>query len=198
MFDSMKRLQAIQQHVDSKPDFFYNGPLPLQDKDFLLIGKFVQTYSHADLCARRITNMIQKAIQPSCPINIVALSDYDMLKHLEAMTKKLVDSDIKDGILKAHAALELHRVHRHNFSHWVVRRVKNEDVFIMFSMNNKEATRRDGQSISPNHVKYGLAPISDLIIELEKLVGHTDYLAKCAYLLESDSKGLSTMVLREI
>lgn len=96
----------------------------------------------------------------------------------------LGDGELKEGLLTASATVEMHRIHRHNFAHWIARRVKGVDAIVMFSMNAREAQRRDGVPLDTHEAKYGILPLDGFAAEVEKLKAHANYLARTAAELE--------------
>jgi hypothetical protein len=102
------------------------------------------------------------------------------------------DGDLKEGLLKAAATVEMHRIHRHNFAHWIARRVTGENALVMFTMNAREAERRDGVAQEPKEAKYGILPLDGFDEEVRKLQDHTNYLARQAAHLEQHVTELKT------
>ncbi|MDM9645557.1 hypothetical protein [Rhizobium sp. S163] len=94
------------------------------------------------------------------------------------------DPNIPDGVARALDTLEMHRVHRHNFAHWVVRKFKESEFLLFLTMNSAEAKKRDGVPLDNGHSKFAVVSLSLLSHELGKLQGHADYLAQIAVRVE--------------
>src|SRR5206468_3641392 len=119
------------------------------------------------------------------------LQDAQVFPMLEQIARNyLSEGDLKQGLLKASATVEMHRIHRHNFAHWIARRVKGTDALVIFTMNAKEAERRDGIPPEPGEAKYGIVPLAGFEEEVRKLQGHTEYLAQIAAAIERNIDGL--------
>ncbi len=140
----------------------------------------IQVYCYADFNGRRIVDVLRHAATGQ-PRNASRLQDAQVFPMLDRLVQtNLGEGELKLGLLKASASVEMHRVHRHNFSHWVIRRVKGANAFAMFSMNSKEAERRDGVALDPEEAKFGVLALDGFDKEVEKLKEHTDYLATIA------------------
>jgi hypothetical protein len=160
----------------------------LREEDFTFVGKLIQTYCYADLNARRIIDGISGAAGKVQNGSI--LNDTDVLLHLRKVAETLPPSNVREGILRAVELVEMHREQRHNFAHWAVRRIKDHDVFVIFTKNAHEAKKRDGVELPQGEFKFGLAPVRLLKEELEKLVGHSKYLAESAIYVEKNISSL--------
>jgi len=183
-------LTAIKAAFDGDPQAFINQTDNLNSDDVLMIGTVVQIYCYADFNGRRIVDVLRHAALGE-PRSASRLQDAQVFPALEKLVRDhLWDGDLKDGLLKAGVTIELHRVHRHNFAHWMARRVKGANAIVMFSMNSKEAERRDGSVLDPYEAKYGILPLEGFDAEVEKLKGHANYLARTAAELEREVDAL--------
>jgi hypothetical protein len=183
-------LVAIKAAFDGDPQAFINQTDNLNRDDVLMIGTVVQIYCYADFNGRRLVDVLRHAALGESR-SASRLQDAQVFPALEKLVRDhLGDGDLKDGLLNASAMVELHRVHRHNFAHWMARRAKGADAIVMFSMNSKEAERRDGAALDPHEAKYGILPLEGFAAEVEKLKGHANYLARTAAKLEREVDAL--------
>lgn len=179
-------LAAIKAAFEGDPQAFINQTDNLNRDDVLMIGTVVQLYCYADFNGRRIVDVLRHAALGE-PRSASRLQDAQVFTALEKLVRDhLWDGNLKDGLLRASATIEMHRVHRHNFAHWTARRVKGSRAIVFFSMNSKEAERRDGTALDPHEAKYGILPLEGFADEVEKLKGHTNYLARTAAELERE------------
>ncbi|MCW3476297.1 hypothetical protein [Limobrevibacterium gyesilva] len=178
--DHLALLDSIRQRIDANPEALLANTESLQEGDFALLGKLIQTYCFADLNARRIVDALRHAMIGPEARYASRLQDAQVFPKLKEIVAELPTWNIKEGLLKAADTVELHRIHRHNFAHWAARRVKGHNVLIIFTKNAKESERRDGQAQSLDELKYGLVPLAPLSDELKKLEGHGEYLATTA------------------
>lgn len=186
------RIQELASRTVSQSAWLDNTEL-LSNSDYALIGGLIQIYCFADLNARRVINSLRAICDGDESAFASKLNEIDTLLHLEKMAKKWTGAEnVSDGVLTAAKTLEMHRIHRHNFAHWVVKRIQDEDAFVILSMNAPEASKRDGNEIGKDEVKWGILLISDLKIEMVKLRGYSDFLAKLAVYLEDNKNELRT------
>lgn len=165
--------------------------LPLNKKDFELIGTLIQTYCIADLHARRVLNSLRALITGENTDFAGKLNDGEVLEHLKKNALAWEGPiEVKDGLRMATETIEMHRELRHNFAHWVTRRINGTEVFVMLSKNLKEAKKRDGIAQGINEFKYGIAEIIAIKTELEKLKSHAVYFSKVAEYLDENFEEL--------
>lgn len=186
--DYASEIARIKERIDSDPDpnALFKATENLREEDFTLLGKFIQAYCVADLHARRVVDALRHAALGANERFASRLQDAQVFSKLFEIAAKLPPSDIKDGLIKAAQTVELHRIHRHNFAHWAVRRVVGHNVLIMFTKNARESERRDGEVLQPDELKYGLVPIEPLIEELDKLEGHAKYFDEATFYIEKN------------
>lgn len=182
-------LERIKSRIDADKNSLLMGTVNLRSSDYELLGKLIQLYCYADLNARRLIDLLRHAAIGPEARYAGRLQDAQVFPKLYEAASLLWDSELKDGLLKACGTIEMHRVHRHNFAHWAARRIRNEDVLILFTKNAREAERRDGAPQTPDELKYALVPLAGFPEELEKLEGHANYLAYSAAHLETHFNG---------
>ncbi|RUW62772.1 hypothetical protein [Mesorhizobium sp. M7A.F.Ca.US.008.03.1.1] len=187
-----RQLEAIRKQINSeKEDWLSKLTVPPLDGDYLLVGKFIQIYAVTDFSARRVVGAMQEIALGPDKCNASTLSDKDVLEHLKRMTTEWAWGEkIKDPVLRAHRTLTMHRIHRHRFAHWVVRRFVRDDVLIVLTMNTSEAKKRNQEPHQPGHAIFGLFHTDDILPEMVKLQRHSDNLSEVAVLLENNTKRL--------
>jgi len=189
-------LSKLQDAFDSTPQAFINLTQNLNSHDVAMIGTVIQVYCYADFNARRIIDVLKHTAM-GAPRSASRLQDAQVFPMLEHIVREhLWDGDLKDGLLKAAATVEMHRVHRHNFAHWSARRVKGANALVMFTMNAREAERRDGVAPEPTEAKYGILSLDGFDEEVRKLQEHTNYLARQAAHLEQHVEELKAEFTR--
>lgn len=155
---------------------FLNNTSPLNEEDFSLIGKFIQMYCSADYRGRHLVNQMRQINGSGDRGFGNKLTEEQVLMHLSLQSDKLEGfQNIKEGLIKAVEILKLHRLRRHELSHWMFRRVKDNDVYICLTTNGVEASRRGVDGVLDDCVGFGLIPVEDLKEEMRKLRGHIDY-----------------------
>lgn len=183
-------LAAIKTAFEGDPEAFVRQTDNLNENDVLMIGTVIQLYCYADFNGRRIVDVLRHAATGE-PRTASRLQDAQVFPMLDRLVQEhLWEGDLKEGLLKASATVEMHRVHRHSFAHWIARRVKGANAIAVFSMNSKEAERRDGVALDPKEAKFGILPVDGFDKEVEKLKGHTNYLARKAAELERQTDAL--------
>lgn len=179
-------LASIKSAFEGDPRSFINQTDNPKSTDILMIGTLIQLYCYADFNGRRIVDVLRPAALGE-PRSASRLQDSQVFPILtKLVTDHLPESDLRNGLLRASETVEMHRAHRHRFAHWMVRRVKSENALVMFSMNSKEVERRDGAALDPKEARYGILPLDRFDAEVEKLKGHTNYLARTAAWLERE------------
>jgi hypothetical protein len=179
-----------------------NDTLPLEQRDYELIGKFVQTYCTGDLEARRVINALTHIRTGKSTNFALKLNDKDTLGHLEACSKECVwNLDLAEGIGKAAEIFVQHRHLRHMFTHWAGRRIAGHDVFIFFTASFGKQKPPNGAIVleeqADANLQYCVMPISNLVEELEKLQGHARYLATIGVQLEARAPEISVQFAKD-
>lgn len=176
----LARMERLRDAFEADTDVFLNLTIKLRRADLHLIGKVVQLYSYADFNARRIVSALEHA-STGDPRAVSGLQDWEVLRDLKALARQhLPDGNLRDGILKAHGTLLMHRDHRHDFAHWATRRVKGADALVMFTMNAKSAEKRAGTPLGAQQSRFGILPLAGFRAEVRKLEGHANFLAAAA------------------
>lgn len=180
-----------------------NDTHPLKDRDYELIGRFVQTYCIADIEARRVINCLTH-IRLGDPTKFaLKLNDKDALDHLMACADSCVwNLKLSEGIRKAAEILMMHRHLRHMFAHWAGRRVPGRDVFIFFTASLDKQKLPKGATMfeedEDGNMQYGVVPISNLHGEMKKLEGHVQYLANIGADLEAEAETVAKTVAQDV
>jgi hypothetical protein len=176
----LAHMERLLDAFEADTDAFLNLTTKLRRGDLHLIGEVVQLYSYADFNARRIASALEHA-STGAPMAVSRLQDWEVLRDMEALAREhLPDGNLRDGILKAHGTLLMHRDHRHDFAHWATRRVKGADALVMFSMNAKSAQKRAGTALGAQQSRFGILPLAGFRGEVRKLKGHSNFLAAAA------------------
>lgn len=177
-------LVALKEAIDGDEKSFINQTSDLKTSDVLMIGTVIQLYCYADFSGRRIVDVLRHSALGE-PRSASRLQDAQVFPMLIGLVNSHVpEGNVKRGLLIAAEIVEMHRSHRHNFAHWIVRRIKGENALIMFTMNAKEAQRRDGVDLDPQTAKYGILHLDGFDAEVGKLKEHTNYLARTSAWLE--------------
>ncbi len=176
---------------------------PLKDRDYELIGRFVQTYCIADLEARRVINCVTHIRLGNSTTFALKLNDKDVLDHLMACADSCVwNLDLAEGIRKAAEIFVMHRQLRHMFAHWAGRRVPGHDVYIFFTASLDKQKLPKGaikfEEEDDANMQYGVMPISNLLEETKKLERHVQYLANIGAQLEAKAETIAKTVAQDV
>ena len=178
-------LEQLREALLSRSDWLETLTRPPTHDEYALLGKFIQIYCIAEFNARRLLDALKSRLPDSSDVNSYRLNDTDLLMHLrKAADRNVWKPSVVEGLTKALDILEMHRIHRHSFAHWVVRKHIQLDVLVILTMNAREAERRDQKQHSDGKVKFGLMPTATLEEEFRKLQGHCDYMAKLVASIE--------------
>jgi hypothetical protein len=180
-----------------------NDTHPLKDRDYELIGRFVQTYCIADLEARRVINCLTHIRLGNSTTFALKLNDKDALDHLVACADSCVwNLDLAEGIRKAAEIFVMHRQLRHMFAHWAGRRVPGHDVYIFFTASLDKQKLPKGaikfEEDDDANMQYGVMPVSNLLEETKKLEGHVQYLANIGAQLEAKAEAIAKTVAQDV
>jgi hypothetical protein len=157
------------------------GTAPLEEADFTLIGKFIQIYCYSDLNARRIIDTMRFARTGQEEEFASKLNETDVLLHLKRCAETWVGPEpIGDGIRRAVATLEMHRVMRNNFAHWAMRRTADGVGYVMLTMQVGEVMKRGQNPHDRDAATWCLVMRRRVVEETLKLNGHGEYLASLA------------------
>lgn len=169
---------------------------PLEEEDFTLIGKFIQIYCYSDLNARRIIDTVRFARTGREEEFASKLNEIDVLDHLKRCVEPWVGPEhMADGIRKAAATLEMHRIMRNSFAHWAMRRTGDGNGYIMFTMQAGEVKKRGQDPHGRDEATWGLVLCRHVLEETEKLNGHGEYLAALAAHLHTNRAELRALHL---
>lgn len=155
--------------------------------DFALIGELVQTYCVADALCRGVTAMLQEHRLGTPSPTAYSLNDTDVLRHLKTEAELTGAAVNKAGIISAVETIELHRVFRHTFSHWVVHRYMDGRHFVALSKSARDAKKRDDIALQYGEAKLMVFPIDDLKSELAKIKHQCKFLTEVHAYLEGTS-----------
>jgi hypothetical protein len=175
--DAARQIASIQEEFDKTPDRYIGDTEMLSDADLTLVGTVVQLYGFTDLHARLIIDHIRHAALGPDQRNGSVIQDAQVYEKLIEAAELLPDGNTREGLIRAANTLSMHVMHRHHLAHWATRRVKGQDVFVMFTYNSKETKKRLGHPAEPEHLTYALLSLPPLRAELNKLQGHGRYLA---------------------
>ncbi|MHA6965656.1 hypothetical protein [Zobellella denitrificans] len=180
-----------------------NDTHPLKDRDYELIGRFVQTYCIADLETRRVINCLTHIRLGNSTTFALKLNDKDALDHLMACADSCVwNLEMAEGIRKAAEIFMMHRHLRHMFAHWAGRRVPGHDVYIFFTASLGKQKLPKGaimcEEDDDGNMHYGVVPISNLHEETKKLEGHVQYLANIGAEIEAEAETIAKTVAQDV
>lgn len=172
-------LHAIRAEIEADPDGFLLNTEPLTNDDLILIGSLVQLYNFADLNARRIIDALRHAALGPHARNGGVIQDAQVYEKLIEAAKMLPETtDMRRDLIKAASTLQMHQLHRHHFAHWATRRIQGHDAFFMMTYKAQESTKRLGKPSEPYETIYALMPLPALRAEMDKLKGHSEWLAR--------------------
>lgn len=180
-----------------------NDTHQLNNLDYELIGRFVQTYCIADLEARRVINCLTHIRLGNPTKFALKLNDKDALDHLIACANSCVwDLELAEGIRKAAEIFVLHRQFRHMFAHWAGRRVPDHDAYIFFTASLDKQKLPKGaikfEEDDDANIQYVVMPIPNLLDETKKLEGHVQYLANMGAQLEAKAPQIAKSVAQYV
>lgn len=153
-------------------------------KDLALIGELIQMYCMADALCRGLIAMLQERRLGASTNSAYSLNDSDVLIHTKIEARETSLNIDKTGIITAVEALEIHRVFRNTFSHWVVKRHPNGKHMVALSKSASDAKKRDGITLEGGKAKLMVFQIDILMTELAKIKGHCRFLSKLHAYLE--------------
>ncbi|WP_405122917.1 hypothetical protein ACI514_00950 [Pseudomonas sp. M20] len=164
--------------------------LGIDKKDFALIGELIQMYCMADVLCRGLIAMLQDRRLGASTNSAYSLNDADVLIHTKIEARGTTLNIDKTGIITAVEALEIHRVFRNTFSHWVVKRHSNGKHLVALSKSAPDAKRRDGITLEGGKAKLMVFQIDLLMAELTKIKDHCRFLSQLHAYLEGASATL--------
>lgn len=171
-------LTAIQSEIAADPDGYLTKTDPLTKDDLVLIGSLVQIYNYADLNARRIIDSLRHAAEGPQAQNAGVIQDAQVYEKLIEAAKLLPETaEMRRDLIKAASTLQMHQLHRHHFAHWATRRIRGHDAFFMMTYKAQESTKRLGKPSGPHETIYAVMALAPLLAEMEKLEGHSKWLA---------------------
>jgi len=154
-------------------------------EDFALIGELIQTYCMADALCRGLTAMLKEHRLGTASDSVFSLNDTDVLIHTKKEARDSALNIDKAGIISAVDTLEMHRIFRHTFSHWVVKRYMDGKHLVALTKSAPDALKRDGIALEGGQAKFTAFRIDLLLTELEKVKGHCRFLSEVHAYLES-------------
>ena len=187
---AMQNIERLRNELEADPNLFLRKTEALSEGDYAIIGRMIQNYCSSDFNARRAINAIRKASHGPNHQNGGKLQDKQVYEKLQEAITSLPEGDQKAGLEKAARTIALHHLSRHDFAHWVFRKVPSEAVYYFTSNNEGQSANRTENPIGPGHARYGLMAKTQMVEELNKLIGHNEYLAQQAVALEANHKNL--------
>ena len=154
-------------------------------EDYALIGELIQMYCMADVLCRGLTAMLQEQRLGTASEAIFSFNDTDVLIHTKKEARETGLNIDKAGIILAVETLEMHRLFRHTFSHWVIKRYMDGKHLVALSKSAPDAFKRDGVALEGGKAKLAVFRIDLLLAELEKIKGHCRFLSEIHAYLES-------------
>ncbi|AWA39450.1 hypothetical protein DBV33_12930 [Pseudomonas fluorescens] len=181
LLDVKNRLESTESEFD-----LLKLVKDIGESELLLIGELIQIYCTADALCRGLIAMLKAYREGLTSDFAYRLNDSDVLIHTKKEAEKTGLNIDKPGIALAIETLEMHRVFRHTFSHWVVKKYFTGKYLIAFTKSKTDAEKRDGAILNSGKAKMMIFRISDLKIELEKIKDHCKFLAELHRYLESN------------
>ncbi|WP_349975408.1 hypothetical protein [Pseudomonas sp. WHRI 8519] len=153
-------------------------------EEHALMGELVQTYCQADALCRGLVAILKHKREGVPSDFAYEQNDTDVLIHLRKEANNTILSIDTAGVIQAVDTFEMHRVFRHTFSHWVVKKYLHGDYLVAFTKNKKEGEKRDGVVMTGGKAKLMVFPIVLLVNELEKLKSNCSFLAELHLYME--------------
>lgn len=184
------RLEAIYASIKS----VQGDTEPLQEEDYLLLGRFIQAFCVADFEARRVLLAMQTILGKGS-VEIRKLPDKTVIEHLASGAKTWPgQKEIGEGVANVAAILDMHHQVRHIFAHWAGRRVKGHDALMFLSTSLNHKPPAGGHYVGPGDPdadsEFRIMEKVHIREELPKLIGHTSYLGNLAKHLEDNKDEL--------
>lgn len=156
----------------------------LSKEEFALIGELVQTYCVADTLCRGLVAMLREERVGVPSDSAYLLNDADVLTHTRTEAEKTGLTIDTVGVISAVETLQMHRVFRHTFAHWIVRRHIGGQHLVAFTKNKSDAEKRDGIPLDNGDAKMMAFRIDELMAELVKIKRHCRFLSELHLYLE--------------
>lgn len=156
-------------------------------EDFALIGELIQMYCMADALCRGLIAMLKERRLGVASDWAYSLVDSDVLSHTKKEARETALNIDKAGIIMAVDTIEMHRVFRHTFSHWVVKRYSDGKHLVALSKSAPDTIKRDGIALEGGKAKLMVFKIDLLMTELAKIKGHCKFLSETHAYLEGAS-----------
>jgi len=175
----MNRLEAAGSDVELE--------LLLHDigkEQFVLIGELIQMYCMSDALCRGLIGMLREKRVGSPSDFAYKLNDADVLAHTKKEAGETSLSIDTAGIISAVETIETHRIFRHTFSHWIVKRYVGGRHLVAFTKSKPDGEKRDGIPLKDGKAKLMAFRIDDLMTELAKVKGHCKFLSDLHHYLE--------------
>ena len=153
--------------------------------EFSLIGELIQIYCTADVLCRGLIAMMREHRLGVSSNFAYDLNDKDVLVHTRGEAVKTTLDIHKDGVISAIETIEMHRIFRHTFSHWIVYKHVNDRYLVAITKSRLDAIKRDGVELNDGKAKFAVFRIDDLMTELRKVKAHTKFLADLHFHLET-------------
>ncbi|MGN2406918.1 hypothetical protein ACTACD_14235 [Pseudomonas syringae] len=156
----------------------------LAESDFALIGKLIQLYAVIDMNSRIVIRLLRMISDGLDDTFADKLNETDVIIQLKKYANKLkTQENLRQGIDRAIETLDMHRQHRHTLAHWVVKRMPEEDAFVILTKSSGDLKKRGLNAPDSNMYTWGVFKISHLREELNIIVGHCNYISQAAHYL---------------
>lgn len=157
-------------------------------EEFSLIGELIQVYCMSDALCRGLIAMLREKRLGSPSDFAYMLNDADVLTHTKKEAQKTDLNIHTAGIISAVETLEMHRVFRHTFAHWIVKKYAGGPYLVAFTKSKSDAQKRDGIALDDGKAKLMAFQIDALVTELANVKAHFRFLSELHQYLE-DSLG---------
>lgn len=149
--------------------------VPLNDKDHLLIGKYIQIFNFIELNVRRSLFSVAAAngIAVKKEINPANLSD-EFLRVLKCICngEEFVDADrcLRD--------IELGRRYRNLMAHWAARKIADKDAYLFLSFDGRDIRKVLNKERDDESLVYAVIFEADVRGLMKRMANYEVWIAK--------------------
>ncbi|MEN4745359.1 hypothetical protein [Pantoea agglomerans] len=169
-----ERLEYLKRKAEiCFPDNFES----LADDDFIVLGKYIQTYSYIELNINRLFNTLKNA-------GVIKVSSNDRVS-IPFIIKKLIfsvhdyvhsPSDIKDVIEKLDE-IKFRRDYRNIFAHWAAKKIPDENGIIFLTGDSNDYKKIFGEKMPHGSISYVVFDTNDINSLCSHMASHEAWIA---------------------
>lgn len=134
----------------------------LTDDDFMLIGKYIQTYCFIELNMHRLFNDLRSIGEIKTKSNDKINFPYIMEKLTLLISSIQSESSKIDSAIDKLKEIQLRKDYRNIFAHWAAKRIPNEDGIIFFAGDALDYKKALNKKIEPGVVAYAIFDVADI------------------------------------